>query len=460
MKNYEGKKIAILRGYKQLIDGESTEVEEMYHWGLKHNVSVHTYYLHAPWKRKKPEYDNGYVHSHTIFSRENIDEIRDEINSNYDLVLLINPSKPHSGLKAEDVRAFHKMYKELTPIKIQFHLTTFVKAINETPFLWSYINSSDAVFNFSSNSWYMNAIVKRLPSKKDRAHSLHSWIDVKSYEDFYQNAEREKNLTYIGRYVLYKGVGKLLDISEAVVKEGIKPVIYGMDTTIGCKSVILNHKNCNNLLQPNAPRNENPIVDTYARVSRDEVFKIFQKSMFAFTPFKFKREIDKTSYGDRLEIAMVEAIMAGSILVVDKEWAETCKTVDGVRYIDIPNFAVILDEECPYYAIQEMKKIAASPELQKLYRDTAFNIVLKEYDSEVALDILMTKMFEVTKDEEKFINDYDLVEYLTSNPFKAYDFMELYEKGLILPMVPAAIDRNKISIYTGKTGKVIREYEE
>ncbi|UDY80704.1 glycosyltransferase [Geobacillus phage GR1] len=457
MNNYSGKKVAILRGYPRLIDGESTSVEEMFLWGLENDVEFHTYYYHSPWKRKKPEYKDGYLHKCTIFSRENIDEIVNEINNKYDLVILINPAKPHSGLKKEDVFEFHKMYKRITPVKVQMQHTSFVKAIKETPFCWSYINESDAVYNHSSESYYMNALVKKLPSKKDRAFPMHLWTNVKKYQNFYKNTVREKNLTYIGRFVLYKGPRRLLDISEAVHKAGIQPVIYGMDTGIGCKQQILSHPNCNNLLQPTLPKNENPIVPTYGRIEREEVLNKFNQSLFACTLFKFKTGIDKSFYGDRLEYTMQEAICAGAILVVDKEWAEECKTVDGVRYIDIPNFAIYMDEKNPHDAIQEMKKVAESPELQQLYRDTAFKVLLNEYDNSIVLPKLMNQLFNITKDPYKFEGDFELVEYLTKSISKAEKFIELYKEGNLMPMVPGAIDTNKISIFTGKSGKAIRE---
>src|SRR5437763_14405511 len=99
MHNFTGKKVAILRGYPRLVDGESTSVEEMYKWGLKNDVEFHTFYFHARWKRKKPEYKDGYIHEHTIFSMDTIPEVVKEINEKFDLVILINPAKPHSGLK-------------------------------------------------------------------------------------------------------------------------------------------------------------------------------------------------------------------------------------------------------------------------------------------------------------------------------------------------------------------------
>jgi hypothetical protein len=455
--NYKGKKVAILRAYPRLIDGESTSVEEMYRWGLQNDVQFHTYYFHAPWKRKKPEYDDGYTHTHTIFSRDNIDEIVEEINNEYDLVILINPAKPHSGLKKEDVFAFHQMYKRLTPVKVQMQHTSFVKAINETPFCWSYINESDAVYNHSAESYYMNAIVKKLPSKRDRAFPMHLWTDVKRFEEFYKNPVREPNLTYIGRFVLYKGPRRLLDISEAVYAAGIQPVIYGMDTGIGCKQQILTHPNCNNLLQPTLPKNENPIVPTYGRIEREEVLKKFNESMFACTLFKFRTDIDKSFYGDRLEYTMQEAICAGAILVVDKEWAQECRTIDGTRYIDIPYFAVFMDESCPGEAIAEMKRIMKDPELQQLYRDTAFKVLLNEYDNSIVLPKLMTQLFNITKDPYKFESDWELVEYITKSAAKADKFMELYNEGHLMPMVPGAMEENKISVFTGKSGKAIRE---
>ncbi|PHA62910.1 hypothetical protein [Bacillus wiedmannii] len=457
MTNYIGKKVAILRGYPRLIDGESTSVEEMFTWGVQNNVEFHTFYFHAPWKRKKPEYKDGYVHAHTIFSRDHIQEITNEINEKYDLVILINPAKPHSGLKKEDVLAFHKMYKSLEPVKVQMQHTSFTKAIKETPFCWSYINESDAVYNHSSESYYMNALVKKLPSKRDRAFPMHLWTNVKRFENFYKNTVREINLTYIGRFVLYKGPRRLLEISEAVHANGIKPVIYGMDTSIGCKQQILSHPNCDNLLQKTLPRNDNPIVPTYGRIEREEVINQFNKTLFACTLFKFRTGIDKSFYGDRLEYTMQEAICGGAILVVDKEWAETCRTVDGVRYADIPHFAVVMDEEYPGNAIQEMKRIASNPELQQLYRDTAFNILMSEYDNSVVLPNLMTQLFNLSKDPYKFPSDFELVEYLTKSISKAEQFMDLYDEGNLMPMVPGAMEENKISIFTGKSGKAIRE---
>lgn len=457
MVDFAGKKVAILRGYPRLIDGESTSVEEMFNWGLKNDVEFHTYYFHKPWKRKHPEYHDGYNHAHTIFNRTQVTEVTREINEKYDLVILINPAKPHSGLQKEDVLVFHQMYKDLSPVKVQMQHTSFVKAIKETPFCWSYINDSDAVYNHSAESFYMNSLVKKLPSKRDRAFPMHLWTDVERFRDFYKNTDRELNLTYIGRFVLYKGPRRLLNISEAVQANGIKPVMYGMDASIGCKQQILSHPNCNNLLQPNLPKNENPIVDTYGRIEREEVLKRFNESLFACTLFKFKSGVDKSFYGDRLEYTMQEAICAGAILVVDKEWAETCKTIDGTRFIDIPNFAVVMDEDFPGDAIQEMKKIAKDPELQQLYRDTAFEILMKEYDNSIVLPQIMQQLFNITKDHYRFENDYELVKYLTGSEEKARTFFELYEEGNLMPMVPGAIDENKISIFTGKSGKAIRE---
>ena len=455
--NYIGKKVAILRGYPRLIDGESTSVEEMYKWGQKNDVDFHTFYFHAPWKRKKPEYNDGYDHPYTIFTRETTEKITQEINTHYDLVILINPAKPHSGLKSEDVISFHKMYKKIEPVKVQMQHTSFVKAIKETPFCWSYINDSDAVYNHSDQSYYMNSLVKKLPSKKDRAYPMHLWIDVKRFEEYYKNEERDLDLTYIGRFVLYKGPRRLLDISPAVARHGIKPVIYGMDTSIGCRQQILLHPNCNNLLQPGVEKNENPIVDTYGRIEREKVIEKFNSSLFACTLFKFKSDVDKSFYGDRLEYTMQEAIMAGSILVVDKEWADSCKTVNGIKYSEIPNFAVIMDQFEPALAIEEMKRISEDPELQRVYRKTAFETLKFEYDSSVVLPKLVTELFNIPKDSYKFETDYDLVKYLTKSDEKAKKFSELYEEGCLMPMVPGAIEENKISMFTGKSGKAIRE---
>lgn len=461
MNRYENKKVAILRGYPRLIDGESTSVEEMYYWGQKNNVEIETFYLHKPWKRKKPEYSDGYNHSYQIFSRETIDDVLKDINDNYDLVILINPAKPHSGLTKEDVYAFYNFYKKIDVVKVQMQHTSFVKAIDETPFCWGYINASDAVYNHSEESWYMTALVKQLPSKKTRAYPMHLWTDVEKYKDYYKNKNRLKNITYIGRFVAYKGVLRFMNISEAIVeKSGLKPVIYGMDTSISCRSFLLTHKNCKNYVQKNPNTlefNTNPIVDTYKRIEREEVMKRFNESLFAATLFKFQSDRQKSFYGDRLEYTMQEAIMAGSILVVDETWAKECKTIDGQRYIDIPNFAIPMSEKYPGDAIVKMKEVAEDEELQQLYRDTAFEVLRKEYDSNIVLPKLFNELFSISKDLGKFPNDYELVKYLTQSDEKAKRFIEVFDEGEILPMSPRAMSENKISFYGGKRGKKIEE---
>lgn len=455
MKNYLNKKVALLRGYPRLIDGESTSVEEMYKWGLKNDVSFKAFHLHAPWKRKEPMYKDGYEHPYKIFTLNMIDEVIKELNG-YDLVILINPSKPHSGLKAEDVRAFHKIYKEIDSVKVQMQHNHFVKAVNEIPFCWSYINASDACFNLS-DGWFTQEIINRLPSKKDRSGKYHLWVDTDRYKDFYKNEDRELSLTYIGRFVLYKGPRELLNLAPALIKSGIKPVIHGMDTSIGCKQHVLSHPNANNLLQLKQPRNENPIVDVNGKLEHHEVFETFNKSMFAAVLINLKSDTDKGSYGDKLEYIMQEAIMSGSILVVNKEWANNCRTKDGIKYADIENFAVQMDLSAPAGAIRKMKEIANDPELQRKYRETAFEVLKYQYDSSVVLDELMAKLFNVDKDPYKFETMYDLVKFITKSESKTEEFCKRYEAGHLLPMVPRAMGVDKISEFTGVSGKAIRE---
>lgn len=455
MTNQVNRKVALLRGYPRLIDGESTSVEEMYKWGLKNEVDFKAFHLHAPWIKKQPKYKDGYEHSYKIFNRNMIDEVLEELNS-YDLVILINPAKPHSGLKSEDVIAFHELYRSIEVVKVQMQHNHFAKAVNEIPFCWSYINESDACYNLS-DGWFTQEIINKFPSKKDRSGKYHLWVDANKHKEFYKNEDREVNLTYIGRFVLYKGPRELLNLAPAIINSGIKPVIYGMDTSIGCKQHVLSHPNANNLLQPKQPRNENPIVDVNGKLDHHEVLETFNKSMFASVIIKLKSDKDKNSYGDKLEYIMQEAIMAGAILVVNKDWAENCRTIDGIRYADIPNFAISMDLEEPSKAIKEMKRIAADPELQRLYRDTAFEVLRKQYDSSVVLEELMTKLFNIDKDPYKFETMYDLVKFITKSESKTEEFCKRYEAGHLLPMVPRAMGVDKISEFTGVSGKAIRE---
>jgi len=452
MNLYKNRKIAILRGYPRMIDGESTSVEEMYNWSLKNDLEIVTYYYHPIWKRNEPTYKDKYQHKYKIFNYTQIENIKNELNK-YDLIILLNFPKMHSGLKAEDIKAFFEMYKDLKPIKIQMQHTSFLKAINETPYLWAYLNFSDAIYNHSAKSYYIKEIAQALPSKKDKCYPMHLWIDINKKRDF--EIKKENSIVYIGRFVLYKGPKKLLDLSEKLKDNGFNCYIYGMDTSMGCKHNILNHKNCNNLLQKNLPRNENPIVDTYPRIANSQVIDIFSNYMFAWVPFKFSSDIEQSFYGDRMEYTMQEAILAGSILIVNKQWAQRCRTKEGKSYITIDNFAVIYDEDNPDTMINQLKEISKSKELQTLYRQTAFEVLKNEYDTNIVLPDLFNQLFLINKDNEKFQNLKDLVFYLTQNQLLTNEFIKLYNSNNLLPMCPRGLAKDMISMYGGLTGKKI-----
>ena len=69
----------------------------------------------------------------------------------------------------------------------------------------------------------------------------------------------------------------------------------------------------------------------------------------------------------------------------------------------------------------------------------------------------MTKLFSIDKDPYKFETMYDLVKFITKSESKTEEFCKRYEAGNLMPMVPRAMGENKISEFTGVSGKAIRE---
>lgn len=447
--------IAILRGYQRLIDGESTYVEELYNWGLKNNVNFITYYYNAP--SKKPiVYDDGYKHAYKSFTIETIEETLEELNQ-FDAVILMNPART-IRMTEEHVCAFHEMYRKITTKKVFQQHTSFIRAHSITPFLWSYINESDLIYNHSLYSNFMQHAYK-LPSKLDRCRMLKTGLDIKKLvKDKEQSSivRDENKVVYCGRFVGYKGAPLLMDFSEQLVENGYKPEIYGMDSTLGCRVAILEHRNCNNLLFPNRPKMENPIVDVYGRISRQEVLDKYRESMFAWGCVSFRQnDKNRLAFENRLEYSIIEAIANGAIPVLEKGWAETNYTYDGLRFSDIENFAVLYDKENPQNTIDQMNKIRQDKELQEAYRRKGLEIIFNLYDINKILTQMIEEIVSVDKDTEKLKDDVELVRFITKNDDLVNKYIELKNEKKIIPLHHHSIMENQLAIFEGKAIKRI-----
>ncbi|PED64023.1 glycosyltransferase [Priestia megaterium] len=464
---FAGKRVAILRGYPRLIDGESTSVEEMWKWGVKNDVQFHTFYLVKEYKAKSKigkqvQFKDGYKHEYTTFNKSECDKIAELINTEYDLVILVNPAKyyPKLGLTNVDIVAFKDMYAKINVLKVNTQHNSFSATYKKMPFLWSYLNNSDIIMNHDKDSYYLKSVAQALPSKRHRTYPMQLWNDVLQHKDYFKNEERRNTVTYIGRFSIYKGPTLLLKYAEAIHAKGLLPEIYGMDASRGCLDFIFTHDNCNDKFHKKPIETANPIVDTYGLMPRDEVIKTFHKSLFAWTPFRFSGK-ESTSYGNRLEYSMQEAICAGAILVVHKEWADKCTTKDGVRYSDIKHFAVILDEDNPAATVNQMAHIARDKDLQHKYRETAFRVLAEQYDSSIVIPELLELMLSATKDPYKFDSDKQIVKYFTKSDELA-DLFEHYVnvEGKIIPMAPGVLEEDKLCVFGGAWGRRAVTYQE
>lgn len=448
-------KIAILRGYPRLIDGESTYVEELVKWGNRNDVDFMTYYYHAP-SKKPVVYDDGYQHEYRIFTIDSIEETLKELNS-YDAVLLINPART-IRMTTEHVLAFHEMYKRIETKKVFQQHTNFIRSHTLTPYLWSYINESDLIYTHSLNSNFIQHAYK-LPSKKNRCKLLKTGIDINELNRQSKESSIVRDphkVTYCGRFVGYKGPVLLMNFGDELSKNNFKPSVYGMDSSLGCRLAVLEHRNCNNLLFPNRPKCENPVVDVYGRISREEVLKKYRESMFSWCCVSFRNnDQNKKAFENRLEYSTIESIANGSIPILEKVWAETNFTYDGIRFSEIENFAILYDKENPQTTIDKMLEVANNPELQQAYRETGLKVISSQYDINKVTSQIIKDISEIDIDKDKIKDDIELVRFITENDKLTDYYIKQKEENKIVPLHQNSTTKNQLGIFSGKAIKRI-----
>lgn len=371
----------------------------------------------------------------TSFLKEDIPNVVDKLNE-YDAVLF--NSYPSAKFEKESIISFYKdLVKNITTIKVGFMHELNKTNIDKVPYLLYTMNEMDLIYNFSEETWFANEISKALPSKNigervKKFTMMFNFDDLEKYREQYPLENKDKKVVYCSRWTTMKGPSRVLDIAPLFKEKqsDITCELKGIERSIGAKCDIFDHPNTLDLTGKKVPENSSGFVPVYGPYVREEGMEYMAKNMFVASFYRMPK--DPSGYGDRMEFAQIESIGVGSIPVFDTHWGENNRTKDGQRYIDIPYSAIYSDKENLHETVEKIIEVSNDLELQKKYRETSYNIVKSEFDSNVVLPEMFNYILSVGKDKEKFENEDELLLHLTGKDDFVKEALKLEKDGEIL----------------------------
>ena len=454
MKKYIGKKVAILNASAVAYSGVSTCIEDIKKWEAKNKDDITIDVFHYEFKKQKVKSLKGFEYDYEEIDMNDIESFVENINSNYDVVILMTEAKITKTKPASFFRAFYfDIWKKINVVKIRMQHDATRNAISRAPFNMNISNEADAILTISKTSEYINDIRNNLPSKEDRIFKYDLWLDFDMFDKWKEeDIEKDLKMTYLGRYSSVKNPDRILSIAKELQNLGLTIEMYGMDTSIATVKNILD-KECVRDYVRN--RNlEEGFVNVYPKYERLDGLNKMKKSLFGYSFFSYSFERDKGFYGNRLEYAQQEIIACGAIPIFDFDWGINCRAKDGRRYIDIPNFAIFYKKDKDSEFIDDVKKVLNDKELQKKYVETSYRILKENYDMNVILEDYFNMVCSIDKDKDKFKDEYDLAYHITKDmeTAKAYTNMINDETNLSSTNFEK-LKKKEIHVFGGKSGK-------
>lgn len=283
------------------------------------------------------------------FSKNDADKVVEELNT-FDVIALLEP--PTKNGTKEDAAVFVDIYRRADkPIHWLFSQNIkfgYIKRLRE---IYSIICLSDIVSTASTDyEWAQIAESMGKPwFKTPILNTLHK------FKDNYNNDDREKLITYIGRYESYKGGHYMTSISKRLAENGFKCKMMGIDRSPA---------SFHGLLQsPEVLEGRIEVSGNYIAEEASDALKI---SAFGFQPMNLSIQ----NCGGYLETAQFESIGSGCVPILHKNSQEFI--LNGKKLKDIENFAIWFDENNVDECIDKIIEVYNNKELLKSYKETSF----------------------------------------------------------------------------------------
>lgn len=419
-------KIAILKYGREKMGGHSALMSELRHYCDENQHSMHCYsYTIGGTKRKNYKFELAENFVFDEFCAEDANQIANELES-FDLLIMLEPATK-AGTK-EDGRIYTSIYERVqNPLKWMLSYNIKLGFIKRVRNVLDTIAASDVISTHSENADW--AIIGKRAGKPWIKTPLFKRID--EFTDYFNNEDRQKNILFAGRYEAYKGPQFMISVSKILAENGIQCNMIGIDRSpASYHGLLVTEEVTSGRIKVGGP------------YTMQDGFKRMSESLFSFAPMKLT--VDECS--GILEYSQVEGIACGCIPVLHKNSAEF--EYRGVKFGDIPYFAIWFDENNPDECAKEIVKVANDKELQKLYKGTALK-VLKEMYSKENLKLTIDAVMNLAKNRctsEDILKSFDWNEDEIET-YKEADSTEYYVKADI-----PNLTKRKVNIITGRYG--------
>lgn len=459
MEDLKNKKIALIFGLSIEGAGATRNGSEMQYWCEKNGIHFKIFsYDESQFIR-----EDAHKIKYTKFNRHNLQEVVDELNT-YDIVMFNTYPFPKVGQEAYE-NFYHNFVKKIKTLKVGFMHEINKVIIDKIPYIIGIMNEMDIIYTFGVDTWFSKNTAKLLPSKKpnERIRKFTMWFNFDLLEHYRKEVrleDKEKKMLYLGRFVTTKDVPRVLDLGALLLKKDpeFKTVVRGIDASIGAKVSVLDHPYAINKVTKTEKTNSNSCVPVYGPYIRDEGMKEMAHSLFGVSFWNMAKR-GPEEYGDRMEYTQIETIAVGTIPVFDKHWGEHNRTIDGTRYIDIPYSAIYCDKNNLEETADKLIEIANDIKLQNKYRETSYEIAVREFDANKVLPKMFREMLEIGKDNDKYQSDDELLLAITSSEEFVKEAKELAKKGETVVYGYRELPNRILAVTNGTKQKDIKRFK-
>lgn len=425
MNKYAGLKIASISGKGADGCGVQKVSKELQVWGKKNDVLV-DYFAYD----KKFGRANGHDMEIKYFNMDNIKEMAQSINNNYDIVMFMNyPSNKHDH---DYSKAFYYDFYEVIqkPLKVFMELDIHKGQIDKTPYLIPMIYNADVVEHYNIDTWFSVAIDKLGIAKiHERLFKYTLWLNFDELDIVRQKYinKKKKGFVSVTRWSSLKNVRRSIDIIDAVQK--LEPDwdcnIFGIERSIGAKFDILDYEKTKYMNADGSSHNEKGTVCVHGPIVQTQGIEEVASHTFASAFFSLPKNPE--NYGDRMEFTQIEIPASGTIPIFDLHWAKNNKTNSGVAYYDIPYSAIYTDGTDIDEVANLLVDLANDPEEMQKYLDTSYNLVKDEFGADTVIPKAIDLIQKVGKNKnQKTV--YEIYEELANIEY-ANGIKQLEEDG-------------------------------
>lgn len=442
--NLKDKRIAVILGQGVEGCGVTRVATEMQIWAQKNGVHLEVFSYDCKFYSRRTAHGLNF----RVMTPATLESTRKELDS-WDLVIF--HSYPHNKFEHEDAKKFyHHFLKPLKALKAGFIHEISKTNIDKITYLVPLINEMDVLFHFGTDTWFAQRVRQMFPHKKDRMLRFRMWVDLEellSVRRKYAMEDKDKKLTYIGRWSTLKNIDRTLHVADELNSRGLGWAceMHGVEASMGSKCQIIDHptttyikinKNSAPHIRVGGVRDELISLEA-ASAAPIRIFPEYErawgldfvaKNLFASAFYSLPKTPE--DYGNRMEYTQIEIIGVGTVPLFDEHWAKHNKAFDGTPFYDIPDLAIFSNGQDIPQVVDRMLQVASNPKEYNRIRETGAEVLRQNFDSAYVIPETLEQIFALGRDTHKVENDTELLTSLVDSSF-ARGVKELENTGRI-----------------------------